>query len=148
MPRRTYRRFLIRSTVALLFLGATLCGRFLYSLHAANAAMQTVFLPPHIAPPSGASVLVVAAHCDDETLGVGGMIADASRRGCQVSVVFVTSGDGFPMAVSREYRKLPLWKADRELDGIMVVAGWTNEEVLAFWSHPATRAALTRLDRG
>ena len=45
-------------------------------------------------------------------------------------------------------RKLPLWKADRELDDIMVDAGWTNEEVLAFWSHPATRAALTRLDRG
>ena len=45
-------------------------------------------------------------------------------------------------------RKLPLWKADQELDGISVDAGWTNEEVLAFWSHPATRAALTRLDRG
>jgi hypothetical protein len=45
-------------------------------------------------------------------------------------------------------RKLPLWKADGELDGIAVEAGWTNEEVLAFWSHPATGAALTRLDRG
>jgi hypothetical protein len=44
--------------------------------------------------------------------------------------------------------KLPLWKADRELDGIAADAGWTNEEVLAFWSHPATGAALTRLDRG
>ena len=45
-------------------------------------------------------------------------------------------------------RKLPLWKADQALDGIMVDAGWTNEEVLAFWSHSATQAALTRLDRG
>ena len=45
-------------------------------------------------------------------------------------------------------RKLPLWKADQALDGIMVDAGWTNEEVLAFWSHPATQAALTRLDFG
>ena len=43
-------------------------------------------------------------------------------------------------------RKMPLWKADQELDGIAVDAGWTNEEVMAFWSHPATRAALTRLD--
>jgi hypothetical protein len=33
-------------------------------------------------------------------------------------------------------RKMPLWKADQELDGIMVDAGWTNEEVMAFWSHP------------
>jgi hypothetical protein len=45
-------------------------------------------------------------------------------------------------------RKLPLWKADQELDGIAADAGWTNEEVLAFWSHPATGAALARLDRG
>jgi hypothetical protein len=45
-------------------------------------------------------------------------------------------------------RTLPLWKADQELDGIAVDAGWTNEEVMAFWSHPATGAALTRLDRG
>jgi LmbE family N-acetylglucosaminyl deacetylase len=112
MPRRSPRRFLFRAALALLILGVTLCGRFLYSLHAANAAMQTVFLPAHVAPLSGASVLVVAPHCDDETLGVGGLIADASRRGCRVSVVFVTNGDGFPMAVSRQYRRLPLWKAD------------------------------------
>lgn len=112
MPRRSPKRFLIRAVLACLILVATLCGRFLYSIHAANAAMQTVFLPSHDRPPSGASVLVVAPHCDDETLGVGGLIADATRRGCRVSVVFVTNGDGFPMAVSRQYKKLPLWKAD------------------------------------
>jgi LmbE family N-acetylglucosaminyl deacetylase len=112
MRRRSPKRFLIRAVLACLILAATLCGRFLYSIHAANGAMQTVLLPSHGAPRSGASVLVVAPHCDDETLGVGGLIADAARRGCRVSVVFVTNGDGFPMAVSRQYRKLPLWKAD------------------------------------
>jgi LmbE family N-acetylglucosaminyl deacetylase len=112
MRRSSHRRFLFRATLTLLILVAALCGRFFYSLHAANAAMQTVFLPSHDAPAPGSSVLVVAPHCDDETLGVGGLIADATRRGCRVSVVFVTNGDGFPMAVSRQYRKLPLWKAD------------------------------------
>jgi LmbE family N-acetylglucosaminyl deacetylase len=100
------RRFLFRLLASLLILGATLCGRFLYELHADNAAMQAVILPAHTPPAGHASVLVIAPHCDDETLGVGGLIADAVRRGARVSVVFVTNGDGFPMAVSRQYRRL------------------------------------------
>ena len=37
-------------------------------------------------------VLVAAAHPDDETLGAGGLIAEASRRGIPVTVVVVTDG--------------------------------------------------------
>src|SRR5438477_5708885 len=105
MSRPSQRRHLFQFLLALLILTATLCGRFLYGLHADNAAMQNVLLPPHLLPVSGSTVLVIAPHCDDETLGVGGLIADASRRGVRVSVAFVTNGDGFPMAVSREYRR-------------------------------------------
>ncbi len=100
------RRLLFRWLVSLLILGVTLCGRFLYGLHADNAAMQAVILPAHTPPAPGAAVLVIAPHCDDETLGAGGLIADAARRGARVTVAFVTNGDGFPMAVSREYRRL------------------------------------------
>jgi LmbE family N-acetylglucosaminyl deacetylase len=74
--------------------------------------MQSVLLPPHVLPPPGARVLVIAPHCDDETLGVGGLIVDAIRHGAQVSIAFVTNGDGFPMAVSREYRCFPPRAAD------------------------------------
>jgi len=37
-------------------------------------------------------VVVIAAHPDDETLGAGGLIAEASRRGLAVQVVLVTDG--------------------------------------------------------
>jgi LmbE family N-acetylglucosaminyl deacetylase len=105
MHDHSKRRLLFRSIAALLILSATLCGRFLYGLHADNAAMQGIVLPAHMPPAAGARVLVVAPHCD-ETLGAGGLIADAVRRGAQVSVAFVTNGDGFPMAVTRECRRL------------------------------------------
>ena len=39
-------------------------------------------------------ILVIAPHPDDETLGAGGMIFTARRRGAQVKVVFMTMGDG------------------------------------------------------
>lgn len=38
------------------------------------------------------SLLVVAPHPDDETLGCGGLVALASAAGCDVSVVVVTDG--------------------------------------------------------
>ncbi len=39
-------------------------------------------------------VLVLSPHCDDETLGVGGTIAEARSRGLAVRVAFMTNGDG------------------------------------------------------
>ncbi len=38
-------------------------------------------------------LLVLAAHPDDETLGAGGLIADAHRAGAQVTVVVATQGE-------------------------------------------------------
>jgi len=49
-------------------------------------------------------LLVLAPHCDDETLGVGALIADARRRGVHVTVAFLTNGDGFEIAAQREMR--------------------------------------------
>ena len=42
--------------------------------------MQWMALPGHELPAKGESVLVIAPHCDDETLGAGGMIAEATRN--------------------------------------------------------------------
>ena len=39
-------------------------------------------------------LLVLAPHCDDETIGAGGTIAEARRRGIPVRLVFFTNGDG------------------------------------------------------
>jgi LmbE family N-acetylglucosaminyl deacetylase len=38
-------------------------------------------------------LLVLAPHCDDETLGVGGTIAGARAKGAAVRIVFLTNGD-------------------------------------------------------
>jgi hypothetical protein len=106
------------------------------------------------------------ARCRSSVTGKGGSAVDLggasarheaalARQAKQIDAVYarlVARESGETLRRVTEWlarvRKLPLWKADRELDGIAVDAGWTNEEVLAFWSHPATGAALTRLDLG
>jgi LmbE family N-acetylglucosaminyl deacetylase len=80
-----------------------------------------VFLPSLlIRPASGGAVsdlqpfslaghqrlLVLAPHCDDETLGSAGLILAAQRAGMQVRVVIATNGDGFYFATAQEFHKL------------------------------------------
>jgi LmbE family N-acetylglucosaminyl deacetylase len=48
---------------------------------------------PAVVVPTGARVLVVAAHPDDETLGAGGLIAAAGEAGSSVTVVVATDGE-------------------------------------------------------
>jgi len=85
----------------------SLCGTFYYRLYRANAAVQSVSLPEEPPPNARFRVLVVAPHCDDEILGAGGYMAMAARRGAHVRVVMLTNGDGFPLAATREYRRIP-----------------------------------------
>lgn len=54
------------------------------------------------------SFLVLAPHCDDETLGAGALLAEAVEKGCRVKVVFMTNGDGSLYAVRRHFKRLPL----------------------------------------
>jgi LmbE family N-acetylglucosaminyl deacetylase len=50
-----------------------------------------------------ARVIVFAPHPDDETLGVGGLLRRAARAHVPVRVVFMTNGDGYPLAVEAEF---------------------------------------------
>lgn len=43
-------------------------------------------------PWSDRSILVLAPHPDDESLGCGGLIALAARRGCRIRLIFMTDG--------------------------------------------------------
>ncbi len=52
------------------------------------------------------SLLVLAPHCDDETLGAGGLIRAAVRNGIEVDVVIATNGDGYLFATLEEFHKL------------------------------------------
>jgi LmbE family N-acetylglucosaminyl deacetylase len=63
-------------------------------LYRANLAVARESFPK--APTLRASdrLLIFAPHCDDETIGAGGTIAEARRRGIPVRLVFFTNGDG------------------------------------------------------
>lgn len=52
---------------------------------------------------TGARVLIIAPHPDDETLGGAGLIQKALAAGKQVKIVVVTCGDGYKKAVEKNY---------------------------------------------
>ena len=62
---------------------------------------------------AGPRLLVIAPHPDDETVGAGGAIATARHRGWDVTVVYVTSGDGFWQAVRKPSEAFPQPEAMR-----------------------------------
>ena len=57
------------------------------------------------------SVLVVAPHCDDEVLGVGGTMARWSEEGAQVTVAILTRG--FPPLTTEEENAKELTEIER-----------------------------------
>lgn len=61
---------------------------------------------------SSRRLLIIAPHCDDETLGAGGLIAEARRLNLPVRVAFLTNGDGFPAACALSSKKVNLQSAD------------------------------------
>lgn len=53
-----------------------------------------VLFAPEPAPHAQDRIFVFVPHCDDETLGVGGLIHQARRSGAAVEIAFTTNGDG------------------------------------------------------
>lgn len=51
-------------------------------------------------------LLVLAPHCDDETLSSAGVILAAQRLGMQVNVVVATNGDGYLFATMEEFHQI------------------------------------------
>ena len=86
LHRIVNRRLLLRFTAVLLLLGATETGAFFYLRHRANGAVQGLSFPRLAPLPRTASILIIAPHCDDETLGAGGLIRQATRAGARVRV--------------------------------------------------------------
>lgn len=94
--------------------------------------------PPVVlaAPPRG-SVLVLAPHPDDESLGCGGAIVFHHRQGDSVKVVFATDGAaGDPLDYYRDcdYRELRRAEARRAAS----ILGIDN---LVFWDYPDGKLA-------
>lgn len=76
-------------------------GAYYYQMHRLCESMSVAALPPAPLTSHTRRFLILSPHCDDETLGLGGVIASARRRGSAVQVAFLTNGDGFRVAASR-----------------------------------------------
>jgi LmbE family N-acetylglucosaminyl deacetylase len=63
-------------------------------------------------PDPSQRLLIISPHPDDESLGAGGLIAQAVSRGDAVKVAFVTNGDGFSLGADRYYHHLYASKKD------------------------------------
>ncbi|MGZ3979498.1 MAG: PIG-L deacetylase family protein, partial [Flavisolibacter sp.] len=51
-------------------------------------------------------LLILAPHCDDETLSSAGLILAAERAGIEVRIVIATNGDGYLFATIQDFRKI------------------------------------------
>jgi LmbE family N-acetylglucosaminyl deacetylase len=87
--------------------GLALLGGLRYGLPrapeqaAANLRALTQRVPAMPAPARRERILVLAPHCDDETLACGGLIAEAVKARAEVRVALATNGDGFHRAAER-----------------------------------------------
>ena len=61
-------------------------------------ALSCAFAQPSTSHPE--SIVVFAPHPDDEVIGCAGIIQQALARGARVTIVDITSGDGFPAAAA------------------------------------------------
>ncbi len=103
--RRKRNQILRRAFVGALCLPVLLLGgasgAYYYRLHQLSESLTIRDLPRTQIPASTRRVLVISPHCDDETLGAGGFIADCRKAGVPVTIAFLTNGDGFRVAASR-----------------------------------------------
>jgi len=84
-----------------------------YHIYAGNRSeAQSRRFPVVPLPVPAQRLLVVAPHCDDETLGAGGLMRQARQAGADVHVVIISNGDGFRVGVQSEYKTLRAAPAD------------------------------------
>lgn len=105
ISKKTKRRLLIAAACWLLFVSASIVITAV-SLRINNLAELRELFAGWRTPDVGRTVLVVAPHCDDETIAAGGLIRQALESGAKVWVVVVTNGDGFRAAVAWDTRSI------------------------------------------
>jgi LmbE family N-acetylglucosaminyl deacetylase len=98
-----------------------------------------------LAPLSGqTSLIVVAAHPDDETLGCGGLIASAVARGLRVRVIVVTDGsDSHPGSTTTPAEGLRVRRADEAREAVARLA---PDASIAFLGFPDGRTSDDRAE--
>jgi LmbE family N-acetylglucosaminyl deacetylase len=82
-----------------------------YKITKPEPAIDLANLPP-ISLNGIHRLMILAPHCDDESLGSGGLIQATLRAGIQVEVVIATNGDGFLFATIEDFKKVYPTHAD------------------------------------
>ena len=98
---RSHRKIIILGSLALPLLAVT--AYLVY--HATRPSSLSGDLSP-LSLAGYHKLLVLSPHCDDETLGAGGLIHAALTAGLEVRVVIETNGDGYVFATMGEFRRI------------------------------------------
>ena len=106
-----WRRPLVVLIIIPLLLAAVTTGLYYGNLHRISAVDRITDLES-IDITSQPRVMVFAPHCDDETLGVGGIMKTLVDAEVPVRTVFFTNGDGFRIAAQFHLKKLNLESSD------------------------------------
>ncbi len=112
MSRSLLRRTAFFSLILPFLYFGTASATFLYRIHAENSARTNIALAVYPAPSAEQRLLIFSPHPDDETLGCAGLIQQATAAGSLVNVVMLTNGDGFRVAVERQFRQLNVQPSD------------------------------------
>jgi LmbE family N-acetylglucosaminyl deacetylase len=106
-----WRRPLVVLVIIPLILVSAITGLYYGNLHRISAVDRITDLET-IDITAQTRVMVFAPHCDDETLGVGGIMKTLLDTGAPVRTVFFTNGDGFRIAAQFHLKKLNLESSD------------------------------------
>jgi LmbE family N-acetylglucosaminyl deacetylase len=87
------KRFLKLELLALGILSIITCILYVSDVPPVMAQDAAAALPDVLMPQSGQRVLVFSPHPDDESIGIGGYIAQSIENGADVEIVLVTNGD-------------------------------------------------------
>jgi N-acetyl-1-D-myo-inositol-2-amino-2-deoxy-alpha-D-glucopyranoside deacetylase len=98
---------ILKSNGIILLVIALLLGVLLIGL-ALSRRPEAVSYPdfPDLSLAGRQRLLVLAPHCDDETLSSAGLIQAALRQKMDVKVVIATNGDGFLFATMQDFHRL------------------------------------------
>lgn len=91
-----------RAWAGLALVALLVAGTWAYSYYQATSGQSPASYPA-LALDGHSRLLVLAPHCDDETLGAGGLLQAALRRGMSVRVVVATAGDGYLRATVAQF---------------------------------------------
>jgi LmbE family N-acetylglucosaminyl deacetylase len=87
------KRLLLFALVAVAIVFGATCVLYSFDVPAVMAQSRAAVLPDVVMPQNGQRVLVFSPHPDDESIGVGGYIAQSIENGADVEIVLVTNGD-------------------------------------------------------